>query len=877
MGKRSLTLVGAVLMALGSSGAARAAEPFPFVIPWDDGSPTVVDVSALNPAPLDDSRRITIRDGRFYDQTGRRVRFLGVNFCAGGCFPTKENAQIVARRLRKYGVNAVRLHHMDASWASPNIFYIEGHSYGKPTDRLDPESLDRLDYFIYQLKRNGIYVDINLHVSREFIEADGFPDADQLPYGSKVVGYFVPDMIARQKQYAEQLLTHRNPYTGNRYVDEPAVALIEITNEHSLLASAHEIPRLPEYYQTLLGAGWNEFLRERYGSTERLLEAWNAEAIPLGDNILRNPRLLDGTTAWSLETHAATSARMTAEEVSGAGDLPPGRALRLSELQIGDTDWHLQLHQTGLDFEPGRLYTVSFAARSPAQRWIHLNARLDHAPWTVIGLDTQVRLVPEWRRYQFSFTARGSVPGRNRLSFVLGGDEGEVWLADLSVRPGGGAVELAAGESLEAGTIPLAELAATPQGRDYAEYLIEVERQFTREMHDFIKDTLGAQAPVTCTQASYGGVGGLWREAQLDWVDMHSYWQHPWFPNRPWDSNDYRIGNTAMVRDPHGGTLDGLAMYRAAGKPFTVSEYDHPAPSEYAAESVPMIFSFAAWQDWDGVFLFDYHGDDTGWDRDRIAGFFDHAAHPGKHAFFPAAAQMFLRGCVAPAPEVQTLLVPEGRVAELTAERAGQFWERAAESGETVSRRDLVARRSAVRFVPGDGPVALERTREPAEPETELRWQAQDPTAALYTVDSPCAKAVVGFLGGRSVALEGLTVAMEPTERGFVSLTLTSMDGRPAAESESLLLTVVDKVENPGLEWNEERTFARNSWAQGPTMAYGVPVTITLETRLSAAEVWALDAAGARRERVASELSEGRLRFRAGPEHQTLWFEIAGR
>ena len=35
--------------------------------------------------------------------------------------------------------------------------------------------MDRLDYLISQFKKNGVYVNINLHVSRQFTPADGFP------------------------------------------------------------------------------------------------------------------------------------------------------------------------------------------------------------------------------------------------------------------------------------------------------------------------------------------------------------------------------------------------------------------------------------------------------------------------------------------------------------------------------------------------------------------------------------------------------------------------------------------------------------------------------------------------------------------------------
>jgi glycosidase len=64
--------------------------------------------------------------------------------------------------------------------------------------------------------------------------------------------------------------------------------------------------------------------------------------------------------------------------------------------------------------------------------------------------------------------------------------------------------------------------------------------------------------------------------------------------------------NIALVNTP-GGTLTGLAARRVAGKPYTVSEYNHPAPNQYVAEGFPMIAAFGAFQGWDGVFSFDYY------------------------------------------------------------------------------------------------------------------------------------------------------------------------------------------------------------------------------------------------------------------------------
>ncbi|NOY76793.1 MAG: glycoside hydrolase family 5 protein, partial [Calditrichaeota bacterium] len=112
-------------------------------------------------------------DGHFSVQ-GKRIRFFGTNAVTGGAFPNKSKAWFVAGRLRKMGFNLVRFHHMDNHWSTESLFI-----RGQGTRHLNPVTLDRLEKFIAELKRNGIYADINLHVSRTFETIDGVPDASR--------------------------------------------------------------------------------------------------------------------------------------------------------------------------------------------------------------------------------------------------------------------------------------------------------------------------------------------------------------------------------------------------------------------------------------------------------------------------------------------------------------------------------------------------------------------------------------------------------------------------------------------------------------------------------------------------------------------------
>ncbi|MDQ3814341.1 MAG: hypothetical protein M3347_10370, partial [Armatimonadota bacterium] len=587
------------------------------------------------------------------------------------------------------------------------------------------------------------------------------------------------------------------------------------------------------------------------------------------------------TEGWMLEKQQGEFEWSVEDLDAGAlpeGQRPQGRAVHLKVGQTGDAEWRQQVHQNGLDFANGATYTIQFWAKADKARPLPLYASLDQEPWRHIGGDHTVQLSSGWRRFTVLMTAKDPLPDHNRLSFVLGTGTGDVWLADVSIRRGT-LIEFEPGQSLEAGTIPLTRGSDTPQGRDYFWFLMEVERRYAQTMRDYVRNELGAKSLVACSQAWLGGLGGVLRESRLDWVDMHAYWQHPEFPRKSWDAKDWRIANTAMVREFGGGTLPHLAQHRVAGKPFTVTEYNHPAPNDYASEAMPLICAYAAWQDWDGIFLFGYYGDDEGWNTNKIRNFFDADSDPNKMATMPVAAMLFLGGAVPPATKRSTLVVPYDSIVALTA-RLGlpNFWASNVSSlwnAQGATRRDWLSSRLAIRLVPGSGAARLQRDLVPEALPEAVTWHTDSPGTALFTVNAPRAKAAIGFLGGQWTDLGGFVVEMEKTPRNFVTLALTAMDNQPIAQSKSLLLTALSNVENKGMGWNADRTSVSDQWGTGPTLAEGIPATIHLRTSASKATVYALDGRGKRLKPVPAQLKNNRLTFRIGPTYKTLWYEIA--
>jgi len=264
-----LMLIGITFFA-STSVADNDGEWYPFFFPekLDFNSPLNIGKLVLD-APAGKHGFVKVKDGHFFFEDGTRAKFWGTNLCFNACFPNHEQAEILADRIAFFGFNAVRLHHMDFFFEPKGIFEDIQLAYKNPqmkkTGKLSKNQLDKLDYLIYQLKQRGIYVDINLLVSRHFTEADGVREAEMLGIAAKPYSMFDRKLIELQKKYASDLLTHRNPYTKLRYHEDPAVAMIEIINESSLKKFSPE--KYPKYYQKqldVLGKGYPDDIEKKY-------------------------------------------------------------------------------------------------------------------------------------------------------------------------------------------------------------------------------------------------------------------------------------------------------------------------------------------------------------------------------------------------------------------------------------------------------------------------------------------------------------------------------------------------------------------------------------------------------------------------------------
>ncbi|MCX7817671.1 MAG: hypothetical protein N2652_00395 [Kiritimatiellae bacterium] len=831
-----------------AAAAAESAERFPFVIPGDDIAANATDFSHLVPRPAGADGFVTIRDGRFY-VGDRRLRFWGMNVCFAANAPEKSVAPKVAARLVKLGINAVRFHHHDTQ--PPPRGLLRPPENG--VRRLDPEMLDRQDFFLDQLHRHGIYANLNLHVGRSFTEAEGFENVGDLPYEcrfAKYLLYFEPRMRQRLKEFIREYLGHVNPYRQLRRAEDPAIALVELTNENSFSERGPGLAKiLPEPYRSEFRRQFNAWLQRKYQSTEALKRAWLSHLEPPG----RLLASLDGSASrlapWTLNTPRSAPA-IARFGVPG----PDGRhAVRIELPAPAPAGAHHELIHSGLSVTSGRTYSVTFAVRADRSRNLYVDvSRQGPANWGPLGWSERLRIGPEWLRVARQFRATDTVDGRARLCFKFGESDVDFELADVEFREGGLPDPFSADQRLETGTVEIPYAGLSDRAwEDARAFMVDTEREFIRDLITFIRRDCGARMPITASQITYHGARIV--ADTCDYADAHAYWHHPRFPRRPWDRDDWTIGNTPMEEAIEFNPLFERATWRLLDRPFTLSEWNIPAPHDYAASAVPFAALAAALQDWDGVFFFQYSSDADEWFRDRISGYFSFNGHPAKLALLGVFAHLYLRGDLPPLPEV----------AAGTCER------------RLPPMLGLTHRIGISPAATSPAAVSPPPTRRVSSPDNAVVWDATAPPRAHLTVNTPATRAAWGRVAGQRFQFGGCTLAIGPVERDYAVVALTSMDGRPLEISQRMLLVAVGSAENPDMRWNESRTSVGRHWGRGPTHVNGIPARIELQG--PPLTVRALDGRGEPTAELKVSATDSTCSFDIGPEHRTLWYDLRRR
>ncbi len=244
-------------------------------MPIDDFSPSILDKIRKwhKPAGIHGYLKVD-KNGNFVFEDGTPAKFWGV---VGPLCPSKSDAEYLAKRLAKYGFNLIRMHNLRSEitdWYQPDN-----------TKELNKSKLDRLDYFIAQLKKEGIYVQFVMWYGNSFKEKDGIKDWNKNFGLNSQTLYFDKPTQDFYIEFLKKIFTHKNPYTGLTYAEDPAIAQIQIVNENNMFF--YSLQNLPPSYLIDLKHMFIKWVKEKYKTQENLYENWKVKGSPfdIGENM----------------------------------------------------------------------------------------------------------------------------------------------------------------------------------------------------------------------------------------------------------------------------------------------------------------------------------------------------------------------------------------------------------------------------------------------------------------------------------------------------------------------------------------------------------------------------------------------------------------
>jgi len=201
----------------------------------------------------------TAPDGMsFVRGDGQPIRFWGV--VAGPGDRTLAQMYAHCRFLAKQGVNMARIH------ANLSIA-----TNGARITDVNEKELDTIFKYVAAAKSNGIYLTISPYWAFGNVPRSwGLAGYDkQAPWG---VLFFNEHMQTGYMAWAQALYTRTNPYTGVALNTEPAVAIVQIKNEDSLLFWTFDNIAAPQ--KKLLRGKFGAWLARRYGTLANARAAW---------------------------------------------------------------------------------------------------------------------------------------------------------------------------------------------------------------------------------------------------------------------------------------------------------------------------------------------------------------------------------------------------------------------------------------------------------------------------------------------------------------------------------------------------------------------------------------------------------------------------
>jgi len=833
---------------------------FEFPLRWDEIAPgAAFTIGGLHDPPAGKHGFVQARGGHLCFPDGRRARFWGVCLCGRAAFPTHEQAEVIAARMAKWGINIVRLHALEVQIFDPKSDH---------TRSLDPHMVDRLDYFVAQLIKRGIYIFMDWRTAWRTRKGDGL--APRWLYHWTMLD---DRFVELNQNYARVLYLHRNAYTGRRYVDEPAIAVFEIVNEKDIFSVfTGKYRKHPDTVRlkAAIKERWNKWLLGQYRDRAGLAKAWtNARGVCgllEGEDPAKGsvdiPLPAHALGSWDRDNAAVTGPARGSDALRFLHDLQTDYFLRMRRFlrglgvkaPISGTNWHMNIRPN---------------ARSNAQLdFTENHGYWDHAqPWGPSRKKhTRTRNMPHVRQDPIigemtllDKHSRGAVPGKPFIVSEWNFDSPNEYRCE-------GPITMAAYGALQDwdGIICYAFYGGWSRSWDQVDEADELGMYLGSE--ELLNDpSLMCQWPAAAAIFLRGDVQAAKRLVHVGYSKVDTF-----FAQGHWSQETAHLGFLPFVHRVRHCYFDDA--YAGDGDVVVASGLSSAGSYAKAARAVLVCDNPAA----------DVHSKRVG-RQQLVAGLYPalRFRNVANAEIQPnEALGISDRVALSIEPGIDLDTVPAGAVAFGVDRGAGLclgFVDRrfvVSPHGGALRNVDAAWFYRLFTWAMRHWGLAGETNGEPGALTSdtgELRWRS---TRGVLTIDTARSQGAVGFLGGKELALANLRIRARTR---YCSVVLTTTDGAPISRAKRLLLTAVARSENTGQRWEDDRTtIPADGRGRAPVLVEPVDADVTIASDLADA-AWTLhllDPAGRPKKSTRLRLDRGRIAIRLAPEHKTVFYAL---
>lgn len=839
----------ALALALAALGAvSAAAQPItkPFV---HDLSPlkTLNGNNLFTPEanPIKPENAVSAKGAAFVETaSGKRIKFLGVSLQNAACFPDSADAEALTAHLKSIGFNALRLAKFDnPAWGSYGSIFADENS----TDHFGQEQLDKFDNLVAKAAKNGLYIALQLY--GEWAPRSGdviAPAMDSADLNARYVFWFVPEYREKILENAKRLLTRKNKYTNTALAQEPALAYIELANENSLFEAwrngrlSHRGGVLSYTQNKMLDSLYRAFLANKYTTDANLVKAWSN--IPEStDNILANGDFednLDPLDHWQMSVNTDNNAAAVLYPSNGTKHSGNNAAwLRITKKGINIFD--ALLTNRSIKVKKGQIYRATFWARGgDATPNYRLAAALQRGapPYENygynIGVSSPFQLTKDWAQYSVLFRCSETDDATAMLAFYCGFEVGDWYLDDFTIEPVP-ETGLDAGESLQTTinrTPTVAQLngRSPARARDETEFYTSLVQQTINRVLQALRVEAQCSKPILAGFAPYSASEAKAFEA-FDATSAAGGWDYVlWENNEP-----VRIDNLGFLDNDYGGPLAGLTRGARTNKPHIINEFMSPQPSAHLADMTTMLPAFAAYQDWDGLFIGGYHFLRDRWDEKAFDSsmVYSHRGNAAIMAHIPAANFAFVQSNIQPAQKSigihianQEILAPHQQNA------ASYFLKNWADSRMVFFRKVRIDSIGAAfsseqpqnQIAEFNGTLNTANILSDTE---ELRWNLDKGSLA---VEAPDFTAFYGNIAGQIYNVGDLRFAANPGANPAY-FSWTKPEQNTAKVLKRSLIALSSRQMNSETKWTNNNIQWKGGWGKAPKIHQAIQAELSIK------------------------------------------------